>query len=162
MGNQITGTLPAMPATTEHLILNFNKFDNIDSVDQLGRMTVLYAIGNKLENINAKFGTSLENLQLAGNRFKTYDLNWTNDAENLTGLNLKRNPWVCDCDMVEFREALETNEILQKQIQCQNIHGAPFIDDLSADMFCYQEPATTSGGMMFKGGFALALGMFLR
>lgn len=162
MGNKITGTLPAMPPTTEHLILNFNKFDNIDSVNQLSEMTVLYAIGNNLENINASFGATLENLQLAGNRFKTYDIKWTENADNLKDLNLKRNPWVCDCDMVEFRNALETDEILQKKIQCQNIHGAPYIDDLSADMFCYEKPSTTSGSIIFKGGLVLALGIFLR
>lgn len=104
--------------------LNNNLLEELDDglFRNLGFLQTVILTNNHIHKIGLKTFQNLpfiKVLQLAGNNLTHMSVETISSLKNLTGLDLHRNPWKCDCNLQEFRDLVIKRNLYNSPTDCR-------------------------------------------
>lgn len=121
------------------LALSYNKIKVIED-GLFFNMTYLQRLSldhNQIETINEHTFVklpALHHISLGDNRIKRITFNLKNNLPKLNSLNIEENPWICDCNLKEFRQSTIEHNLITTPTYCKEpprLQGRMWTDEIS-------------------------------
>lgn len=105
------------------LILSYNKIRRIEDglFSNMSYVQRIHLDHNEIEYLNENTFynlPSLNDISLGYNKLKTVGFDLKQKLPRLNSLNVEENPWVCDCQLELFRQAIIRNNLITHVTKC--------------------------------------------